>query len=357
MMFQSSIYQYHIHSGKEVLHRIMFKAIAVPLKQEWSITGTCQCHQGKTLHLIQIKIAFFKQKLFFRMYTSSSGAHSRASSLAEEVDGYVSMQPPNMDVMDDYMNMVPKTHSSTLQNEAMSSATSSCSITSGTPSTDIRFSEYHLEKMTSRFTPDEDENQIQGHLRTYSVGSKLEHKRKHIERVTDHTNPRVRAFSVGSRVKVPRAELNTRLTNQLPTSVHQEINNNTNHAVKGKKSSSAPLLNHSKAAHGGSFDPMEDLMEIDYSCKSDDSVNSRQQAKQSLPMPVPSKKNDDYMNMNGRSRNNSTTSNYVDMKPGTKTNDYLDMRPGAAFKYSNSSTSLSSSPVKSSSTPKTSNFR
>lgn len=273
------------------------------------------------------------------------------------------MAQPNMDSMDDYMNMVPKAQSS-LQNDAMSSATSSCSITSGTPSTDIRFSEYHLEKMTSRFTPDEDENQIQSHLRTYSVGSKLEHnKRKHhIDRVTaEHANHRVRAFSVGSRVKVPRADLAIRLASQLPASInHQEINNNTNHTSKGKKSSSAPLLNHSKAAHGGSFDPMEDLMEIDYSCKSDDSVNSRQQAvNQTLPMqvPVPTKKTDDYMNMNGRSRNNSNTSNYVDMKPGIKTNEYMDMRPGAAFKYSNSSTSLSSSPVKSNNTPKTSNFR
>ena len=181
----------------------------------------------------------------FRMYTSSSGAHSRASSLAEEVDGYVPMAQPTMEGMDDYMNMVPKMQS-TLQNDAMSSATSSCSITSGTPSTDIRFSEYHLEKMTSRFTPDEDENQIQGHLRTYSVGSKLEHnKRKHhIDRVTaEHANHRVRAFSVGSRTKMPRADLAIRLASHLPTSTnHQEINNNTNHTSKGKKSSMGSKL-------------------------------------------------------------------------------------------------------------------
>lgn len=39
----------------------------------------------------------------------------------------------------------------------MSSAASSCSITSGTPSTDIRFGEYQLDKVVSIFTPDEEE--------------------------------------------------------------------------------------------------------------------------------------------------------------------------------------------------------
>lgn len=43
---------------------------------------------------------------------------------------------------------------------SMSSAASSCSITSGTPSTDMRFAEYHLEKVIARFTPDEEEQRL-----------------------------------------------------------------------------------------------------------------------------------------------------------------------------------------------------
>lgn len=43
---------------------------------------------------------------------------------------------------------------------SMSSAASSCSITSGTPSTDMRFAEYHLEKVIARFTPDEEEQRF-----------------------------------------------------------------------------------------------------------------------------------------------------------------------------------------------------
>lgn len=46
------------------------------------------------------------------------------------------------------------------QTNSMSSAASSCSITSGTPSTDMRFAEYHLEKVTARFTPDDEEQRL-----------------------------------------------------------------------------------------------------------------------------------------------------------------------------------------------------
>lgn len=54
------------------------------------------------------------------------------------------------------------------------SPSSSCSITSGTPSTDLRFSEYHLEKVSSYFTPseDDDNSSLERPIRAYSVGSR-----------------------------------------------------------------------------------------------------------------------------------------------------------------------------------------
>ncbi len=55
----------------------------------------------------------------------------------------------------------------------LSSGLSSCSITSGTPSTDVRFSEFHLDKVTSYLTPsDEDIIFNVRPTRAYSTGSK-----------------------------------------------------------------------------------------------------------------------------------------------------------------------------------------
>lgn len=91
-----------------------------------------------------------------RIYTGSSGAHSRASSLAEEtIDGYVPMCPQPVE---EYVDMESNNHHQRHHpTNSMSSAASSCSITSGTPSTDMRFAEYHLDKVTARFTPDEED--------------------------------------------------------------------------------------------------------------------------------------------------------------------------------------------------------
>lgn len=44
-----------------------------------------------------------------------------------------------------------------ITNSSISSVASSCSITSGTPSTDFRFAEYQLDKVVSHFTPDDDD--------------------------------------------------------------------------------------------------------------------------------------------------------------------------------------------------------
>lgn len=319
------------------------------------------------------------------MYTNSSGAHSRASSLAEDNESYVPMHPSTNNVesqqqmtqgTDNYMNMKPAASTNSSQTSTrggdISSATSSCSITSGTPSTDIRFSEYHLDKVQARFTPSEDDDLLDRPPRTYSVGSKLEHtKRKlHIDRVAETS--RHRAYSVGSRnIKVTRAELTSHSgshtpSHNSPTAMnHHEINNNTS-SSKSKKSSSAPLLvnNFGKAAHG-SNDQMEDLMEIDFSTRSTGSTSSNlnnysSTPVKSSPVNIPTKSSEDYMNMSGRhSKNNTPNSTYVDMRPAgnqriseNNDSDYMDMNPAQAVRTSNTS-SLSSSPLKAVSAPRT----
>lgn len=195
----------------------------------------------------------------------------------------------------------------------------------------------------------------------------------------EHQHSRVRAFSVGSRAKVPRSEYLYRgvlLPSQVSVlNAHEQQNNNNNNnnnsinssGGRGKKSSSAPILN---IKGHNSIDPMDDLMEIDYSRKDDDeNLFSSTPIKTSLPVPVPNtiSMNSSYKNMNISPKAVSGRySEYVEMKPQvTNSNDsmsqlsqskeedgYLNMRPVGLTNLSKSP-SLSSSPIKTFSSPKT----
>lgn len=91
---------------------------------------------------------------------TSSCAHSQASSLAEDcIDSYVPVQSNLRSSNEEYIDMESKKRQHAIMNNtsSLSSAASSCSITSGTPSTDIRFAEYQLDKVVSHFTPDDDD--------------------------------------------------------------------------------------------------------------------------------------------------------------------------------------------------------
>lgn len=108
-----------------------------------------------------------------------------------------------------------------------------------------------------------------------------------------HDN-RARAYSVGSRTKV--------ITNRiLPPHGHPP--------TSGTKSSSAPLLNQNNySGSHSSIEPMDDLMEMDFSKPPN---------------------NSGYVDMSPR---NPKMSGYVEMKPGVSENspatpDYMDMRP------------------------------
>lgn len=81
---------------------------------------------------------------------SSSCAHSQASSLAEDcVDSYVPVHSGGLP-REQYIDMEQNLHHA-------NNTSSMSSITSGTPSTDLRFAEYQLDKVVSHFTPDDDD--------------------------------------------------------------------------------------------------------------------------------------------------------------------------------------------------------
>ncbi|XP_070151338.1 insulin receptor substrate 1 isoform X2 [Polyergus mexicanus] len=233
-------------------------------------------------------------------------SHSRGSSLVEEsnVEGYVPMAP----VGDDgYVDMDPvNSHNGHFPDDMSQNDGSSCSVTSGTPSTDLRFSEYHLDKVTSFLTPGED---LQARpTRAYSVGSRPEQANRHRKNrldITPQDANRVRAFSVGSRSKRPEiGRLANIITAPLPAGSDSS----------NSKSSSAPLLSSS----WGHNSRMEDLMELDFTKSSAPTALSSPPSSCSQPQSQP------------QSYSTATdTSSYVDMSPGqapvSTTAPYVDM--------------------------------
>lgn len=152
-------------------------------------------------------------------------------------DSYVRMAPHSSD--DGYVDMSPRCRHTT-----HSPTASVSSVVSGTPSTDTRFSDYPLDKVASYLTSEDDGTRP---TRAYSFGSKPETFRgkKHVE-MSD--SARVRAFSVGSKTKKGPSRILS----------HQQHPN--------LKSISAPMLSNSRnhSSHS-SIDPMDDLMELDFS--------------------------------------------------------------------------------------------
>lgn len=220
---------------------------------------------------------------------------------------YIDMDPVRNHLTAGTVNVPQKNPNS------VSSAASSCSITSGTPSTDMRFAEYQLDKIVSHFTPDDDENHFNERpIRAYSVGSRLEHNKRKMridmvatEHASSETTSRVRAFSVGSKAKIARSELYRNATKSTKTSSQDivnlitTINNNNNNSISNnnhpassksnianslnnnsicpdsrssKRSISTPTLNTN--AKTNSVDPMDDLMEMDFTKREDDTLSN-----------------------------------------------------------------------------------
>lgn len=216
---------------------------------------------------------------------SISYGNSRTSSFTEEtVDGYVNMSPQNSD----YVDM-----EQTMKNRRIlfnaNQTTCSSSVSGSVPLKDMSFGEYSLEQINPRILPDEDDMHPLNERppRAYSVGSRAEHhnQKLRIEVIanSEQNNCRVRAFSVGSRSKVPRCDLqrNILMSNAAnskklnvgtsKTSI-ASLEPTSESTTRGRKSSSAPLLIHKSQ---NSVDRMDDLMEIDFSKNAASSSNSR----------------------------------------------------------------------------------
>lgn len=236
---------------------------------------------------------------------------------------YVPMAPLSSD--DGYVDMSPRGRHS--MSHDMSPAASSCSITSGTPSTDMRFSEYHLEKVSSYFTPSEedDTSSAERPIRAYSVGS-----RPDTFSGNRHDNARVRAFSVGSRSK------GCHIQRILPPShtPHTPSNN-------GAKSSSAPLLN--RTGSHSSVERMDDFVEIDFSKLNphpgyvDMSPRTNRGYVEMKPGVVDNNKLRFEVSFDSPSKRPETEQPYLDMRPASsplqcpgRDNPYMDMQPSTS---------------------------
>ncbi|XP_043597647.1 insulin receptor substrate 1 isoform X2 [Bombus pyrosoma] len=252
---------------------------------------------------------------YMPMSSGTGYSHSRGSSLVEESntlpEGYVPMAP----VGDNgYVDMDPSHNHNGHFADDLSHGGSSCSVTSGTPSTDLRFSEYHLDKVTS-FLPSGEDLQARP-ARAYSIGSRPEpvnrHRKNRLD-ITQQEASRVRAFSVGSRSKRPEiGRLANVVTAALPVGCESSSSN---------KSNSAPLLSSSWGHNSGcsvTSERMEDLMELDF---------TKPNISATFNSPPSS-----YSQSQSQSHSYSTatdTSSYVDMSPGqppsSTTASYVDM--------------------------------
>ncbi|XP_050718418.1 insulin receptor substrate 2-like isoform X3 [Eriocheir sinensis] len=258
-----------------------------------------------------------------------SVSHSRIPSLVDEnTDNYLSMVPQShggepshgeisaRDRTEAYLNMTPTPALPTpipySPSEGDSfpemSPGSSCSFTSGTPSSDHRFPDFIVDKTGSGSyygCSEDDDSSLDRPIRTNSVGSKPEQYRSRKNRleVSPAEPARVRAFSVGSRVSLRlgggRAGQVTSGTIGATSASITEFSPSIKE--KGKqvksKSTSAPILGSSPISNSWSGTPgtffrgflqaqsqerNEDLMEFDFTKnKSCDSISAEKEKKSS----------------------------------------------------------------------------
>ncbi|XP_045131747.1 insulin receptor substrate 1-like isoform X5 [Portunus trituberculatus] len=259
----------------------------------------------------------------------NSVSHSRIPSLVDEnTDNYLPMMPRGhggeltygdvsaRDRSDAYLDMTPTPAVPTpipcspSEDDSFPemSPGSSCSFTSGTPSSDHRFPDFIAEKSGSGSyygCSEDDDSSLDRPIRTNSVGSKPEQYRSRKNRleVSPAEPARVRAFSVGSRVSLRlgggRAGQVTSGTIGATSASITEFSPSIKE--KGKqvksKSTSAPILGSSPISNSWSGTPgtffrgflqarsqerNEDLMEFDFSKnKSCDSISAEKEKKSS----------------------------------------------------------------------------
>ncbi|KAH8410609.1 hypothetical protein KR009_006636 [Drosophila setifemur] len=202
----------------------------------------------------------------------------------------------------------------------------------------FNFPEHTSEKLSSDFDLDS-ENQFGRPIRAYSIGNKVEHlklnKRLGYINDTGQNSNRVRAYSVGSKSKIPRCDLqrvvlvednkNEFETNRSHSNIAKDGPIHGNGTNREKKSTSAPLL--SQKTHTNR-DRMSDLMEIDFS----QATNLEKQLfKRNVEIPkhienlIPSKNiRNDSSTLTLHARSNGSKINNID---NNSEGGYLEMKP------------------------------
>lgn len=236
---------------------------------------------------------------------------------------YMPMAPTSSD--DGYVDMSPKGR----YNASPSASTSS--ITSGTPSTDIRFSDYPLDKVSSYFPSEESD---EWPVRAYSVGSKPEmYRTKKSNLIQAENAARVRASSVGSKNKKPNRILAAIQQHQQQQYYQQQHQQQQQPQHPGAKSSSAPILTQTQKGTFSSYSslgPMDDFVEMDFSHR-----NSNHFGYIEMKLPTTTTQ------QTTTNKSNSNNSGYVEMKPPGSSqtscdSNYLDMNPSNSSPSKNS---------------------
>lgn len=222
------------------------------------------------------------------------------------------------------------------------------------PNLHINFPEHTSEKLENDFDLDSD-NQCGRPIRAYSIGNKVEHlklnRRLGYLNDTGQNSNRVRAYSVGSKSKIPRCDLqrvvlvedNRFDTNRSQNNISKEGPISYTSTNREKKSTSAPLLSLKNQINQ---DRMSDLMEIDFSQSSKIEPWTPAQFKRNVVMDVVPKNIENVFPKSYRNDSSNLTLHATSQKDifnGGKLNTtessseggYLEMKPvGNAFSSS-----------------------
>ncbi|XP_034473021.1 insulin receptor substrate 1 isoform X2 [Drosophila innubila] len=213
------------------------------------------------------------------------------------------------------------------------------------------FPEHSSEKLGKDSDVD---TQCERPTRAYSIGNKVEHTKmnkllKNLNEV-DNSSTRVRAYSVGSKSKIPRCDIQRGVLFSKAKKGLADINQCTEvvgfNTPRAIKSTSAPLLN---LRHYINTDRMSDLMEIDFSNVSTPSTSSQEQKSfQNIQMSNPS---NPHLSSNGniicntlkndlQRQDESPNKHSITKCVESSDNGYLEMKPVGKAPLNSKQTSL-----------------
>ncbi|BFF95031.1 insulin receptor substrate 1 [Drosophila madeirensis] len=215
----------------------------------------------------------------YRRNTRSSKGVIPEENIDDFASAELSSTPVNNESVDTYIPMTPiKPISDTDRVNEIVESNHNLLKSAGAEKLNFNFPEHTSEKLIKDLDIETD-NQFVRPIRAYSIGNKVEHsnlKRVGYINESGKNSHRVRAYSVGSKSKIPRCDLqrivlvekdkNKAGTNGSHNNIFTDnstasevIHRNT---IRENKSTSAPLLG---LKHQVNTDRMSDLMEIDFS--------------------------------------------------------------------------------------------